>query len=138
MKVHTASKDSFEKLAQSMGEMVEGMFQKNYVGFRPSKAWEPAINIYEQDDRLIVCVELAGMRREEIDVQVTPGQLTVRGARRDPVPPHSEGAGRLGLLEIRHGEFARTIELPEGLDVDNACAQYRNGYLWVHLPKAEA
>jgi HSP20 family protein len=135
MSLHAATKDSFEKLAQNMGEMIDSMFQSSYVGFRPSKTWEPAVNVYEDAGSLMVCVELAGMRREEIDVQVLPGTLTIRGTRADPDPPEEEGPCRLHLLEIHHGQFSRTISLPENLDVDGARAQYRNGYLWVRLPK---
>ncbi|MBN1342665.1 MAG: Hsp20/alpha crystallin family protein [Phycisphaerae bacterium] len=135
MNLHVASQDSFEKLAQNMGEMIDNLFQKKYVGFRPSKAWEPHINIYEDAESLLVCVELAGMRREEIDVQIMPGRLTIRGARPDPKLPGHDGPFRVHLLEIHHGPFARAISLPSGVDLDAVSAQYRKGYLWIRLPK---
>lgn len=135
MSLHVGTKDSFEKLAQNMGEMIDHMFQSSYVGFRPSKAWEPAVNVYEDRASVTVCVELAGMRREEIDVQVLPGELTLRGTRPDPRPDDPEPPCRLHLFEIPHGRFLRTITLPEDLDIDNARAQYRNGYLWIRFPK---
>ncbi len=135
MTLHAATQDSFEKLAQNMGEMIEGMFRKTYVGFRPTKTWEPPINVYEEATCLIVCVELAGMRREGIDVQVVPGRLIVRGSRPDPQWSGGQATHRVHLLEIHHGPFERTIELPADLDVDGATAQYRNGYLWIQLPR---
>lgn len=135
MSLHVATEDSFERLAENMGEMIDGMYQANYVGFRHTKAWEPPINIYEGDECLMVCVELAGMRRDKIDVQIVPGQLTVRGARPDPEPPEEGRPSRLHLLEIHHGQFERVIRLSNDVDVDNARAQYRKGYLWIRLPK---
>ncbi len=137
MHVRVASEDSFERLAQNMGEMVDSIFQGSYVGFRSTKAWEPSVNIYENPACLLVCVELAGMRRQDIDVQVMPGRLTIRGARPDPPLPDEEAPCRMHLLEIHNGPFARTINLPAGLDLDHTHAQYRHGYLWVRLPKQE-
>jgi len=135
MNVQVATKDSFEKLAQNMGEMIESIYQSSYVGFRPDKAWEPPVNVYEQPDCLIVCVELAGMRREDIDVEVGPGRLIVQGVRPDPQLPKSDTPCRLHLLEIHQGPFARTIALPSEFDVGNTQAQYREGYLWIRVPK---
>jgi HSP20 family protein len=129
------TKDSFEQLAKSMGQMIDDIFRSNYVGFRSSKAWEPPVNIYEDAEALMVCVELAGMRREEIDVQVSPGRLTVRGSRPDPQLPDGSRPCRLHLLEIHHGPFARSVDLPGDLDVEGAHATYQNGYLWIRLPK---
>ncbi len=135
MTLGTGSQDSFEQLAQSMGQMIDDIFRSSYVGFRSSKAWEPAVNIYEDATGLIVCVELAGMRREEIDVQVKPGRLTIRGSRQDP-PAGREQPCRLHRLEIHHGPFARDLDLPAGLDLDSAQAEYHNGYLWIRLPRS--
>lgn len=135
MNLRLANKDSFDRLAENIGEMFDCMLQKSYVGFRPSKDWEPPINVYEAPSAMIVCVELAGMRREKIDVQVMPGRLTIRGMRPDPRPPGHTGPFRVHLLEIHRGLFARTIELSDDLDIDGAQAQYKNGYLWIRLPK---
>ncbi len=135
MKIQLGTQDSFERLAKGMGQMIDDIFRASYVRFHPSKAWEPPINVYESSTALMVCVELAGMRREEIDVQVKAGRLTIRGARPDPDVPADQKPCRLHLLEIHHGPFERTIELPNGLDLDSAQAQYQNGYLWIRLPK---
>ncbi len=137
MTVRLGTEDSFDRLAQHMGEMVDCLFQKSYVGFRPSKGWEPAINIYEDADHLIVCVELSGMCRNDIDVKVEPGRLIVKGMRPDPEAPDQERPLRVHHLEIRHGPFERTLNLPLSLDIDATRAQYRNGYLWVFLPKLQ-
>jgi HSP20 family protein len=120
-----------------MGEMVESIFKTSYVGFRPSKTWEPPVNVYERSDCFIVCVELAGMRRADIDVQVMPGQLIICGTRPDPQLQREQGPYRVHLLEIHHGEFSRAVELPSGLDIDKTQAKYLNGYLWIRLPKSE-
>lgn len=135
MNVQVATENSFEKLASNMGEMIETIHQASYVGFDPSKTWKPPVNIYEKPTCLIVCVELAGMRREEIDVQIAPGQLTIRGSRPYPEWAREKRPYRLHKLEIHHGRFGCTIALPDSIDLDNTEAQYRNGYLWVRLPK---
>ncbi len=137
MKVRLANQDSFERLAQSMGDMIDKLYHNSYVGFRSSKSWEPPVNVYEDAEQVLICAELSGMRRDDIDVQVTPERLTIRGSRSDPRLPDQPSPCRVHLLEIRHGPFSRTINLRPNLDIDNAQAQYCNGYLWVRLPKQE-
>jgi HSP20 family protein len=138
MKIHVGSQDFFDQLAKSMGQMIDEVFRSSYVGFRPSKTWEPSINIYEDPAGLVICVDLAGMSREEIDVQVTPGRLTVRGTRLDPQWSKEQNPCRVHLLEIHHGPFFRAVDLPADLDLDKTQALYRNGYLWVRLLKQSA
>jgi HSP20 family protein len=138
MRLDLARRDTFEKLAESMGEMIDCMFQKSYVGFRPSKGWEPPVDIYEHASCFVVCVELAGMCREEIDVQIMPKRLLIRGTRPKAGIPEADGPHRVHLMEIRHGPFERIINLPGNLDLESVQAQYREGYLWIRLLKQEA
>jgi HSP20 family molecular chaperone IbpA len=99
--------------------------------FRVGRAWLPLVNLYELDEEFLVCVDLAGTQRDEIDVAVKDGVLRVAGCRRDPLP----GGKRVHLLEIDEGFFCREVEIPASVVIDRIEATYEEGFLWVHLPK---
>jgi HSP20 family protein len=104
----------------------------------PEHYWEPQIDVYETRDAVMVKAELAGVRPEEIDVELSAEgtTLTLRGIRREE---RSEGAGRViyHQMEIYLGRFERVVNLPRGARVDRDAvdANYQSGYLIVTLPK---
>lgn len=100
--------------------------------------WQPAINAFRCGSSLRVCVDLAGVDREEIEVQVEPHRLWIRGVRSAPEPWCGEDAARQVLaLEIDSGPFSRELKLPVAVKVDEVTAQQRQGLLWIELPIAE-
>ncbi|MEX2543572.1 MAG: Hsp20/alpha crystallin family protein [Phycisphaeraceae bacterium] len=106
---------------------------------RPSsgQAWSPAVNVYQLPGRLEVCVELAGVSSEGIDVRVEPGLLRVRGVRRAPDPrPEAAKAGPMRILdmEIDAGPFLREVRLPAEVDLERVESRYEQGMLRVVLP----
>ena len=97
--------------------------------------WEPAINAYRCAKCVRICVDLAGVERSQIDLIVEPQRVLIRGARELPEPTHAEGrAVRLLAMEIDYGPFEREVALPAEVEVDQACAEQRNGLLWISLP----
>jgi len=122
---------------RAMGKLMEQL-RRGYSGFNPSEAWTPAVNVYERDAAYVVCVDLAGIDRERLDIEVEKGRLCLRGYRDAPSVPGTTGAGErhlVHLMEIDHGPFYREIELPRDVDKDNISATYHNGLLWMELPK---
>jgi HSP20 family protein len=108
----------------------------------PAETWQPAVNIYRLADCMVVCFDLAGVGKKQIEVRVQPGQLTVRGARLSPEPACDPAARksavmRIITMEINHGAFCRTVSLPQNIDLDGVESQHRNGLLWVRLPMCE-
>jgi HSP20 family protein len=103
---------------------------------RPSPyRWHPAINAFQCDKGLRICVDLAGVDRSQVELIVEPQRLTVRGTREAPEPTDAEGrAVQMIAFEIDYGPFERVIELPLPVDVDQARAEQRNGFLWIDLP----
>lgn len=143
MSMTATSDPPFSNLGRRASKMTEQMMQKGYFNFCPSETWTPAVNLYEHDDAYLVCVDLAGVDKEKIDVEVHDNQLTLRGARHVPVPDdhHRNPPGdagrrpRVHLMEIDHGAFCRQVELPVDVLRDRITAQYINGMLWVEIPK---
>jgi len=100
--------------------------------FRVGCAWLPSVNLYELPDKFLVCVDLAGVKREQIDLTVKDRVLRIEGHRHDPLPDKK----RVHLLEIDEGFFCREVEIPATVSIEQIDAVYDEGYLWVHLPKA--
>jgi HSP20 family protein len=104
----------------------------------PDKFWEPLVDIDETPDAVRVRVELAGVKPEEVHVELSgDGRiLTVRGIRRD-CQPDAAARTTFHQMEIYFGAFERTIALPPRPEVDREKVQafYRDGFLVVSLPK---
>jgi len=137
-----AADPSFSNIARQANKLMEQM-QKSYFSYCPSETWTPSVNLYETAESYLVCADLAGVDKEKIEVEVNGQVLKLRGTRE--VPAHEEAAiepgvqgprrVRIHLMEIDHGGFCREVELPEDVDKDRIAANYRNGMLWVELPK---
>jgi HSP20 family protein len=96
--------------------------------------WTPPVDLFETDDRYVLTAEIAGLSRDDVDIQVRDGQLVLRGQR----PTSSVPCERYHRVERGHGAFARRFALPAALDVDGIMADLRDGVLTVTIPKAPA
>lgn len=98
--------------------------------------WAPAVNVREDKDALYVDAELPGLTRDEIQLSVENGVLTITGEKREE---RTEGKpqGEVHLFERRYGRFERRLTLPTNVDADKIRARYENGVLVVTLPKTE-
>jgi HSP20 family protein len=97
------------------------------------KAWSPAVDIYTRDENIIVRVELAGMKLEDIDVQVSYASLTIKGERKPAVEIKENEFDR---KEIAYGAIFRNIGLPYKIDPKSTDAVYEDGILTITLQKA--
>ena len=128
--------DSFDKLARSMESMMRGLTNPTYFQSSGRDSWDPRLNVYELADRFVVCVELAGIEPGDLDVQVHEGILHIRGHRNKPTVPDCTGEIGVHLMEIDSGPFHRQIRVPVDLDFDQCKAGYRNGYVWIVMPRS--
>ena len=97
-----------------------------------SNIWSPPTDEYETEESYVVRVEIAGMREEDFEVAVENNVLMISGIRPDQ---HERRAYH--QMEIRFGKFATAIGLPGPVNVDQARAEYKDGFLTVLLPKAK-
>lgn len=141
MPMDLATDVPFGHLAREMSRMLERM-NKSSFGFVPSDAFQPAVNLYETDAAYLVCVDLSGVDKESVDLHVIDNRLALRGRRE--VPPCPENLqtssdvpcrAKIHLMEIDHGPFARDVELPSDVHHERISASYRNGLLWIEIPK---
>jgi HSP20 family protein len=96
--------------------------------------WSPAIDLYQSNDNVIAVVELPGMRKEDIEISLHDGTLTISGERKRENRSNGDKAER---TERYVGTFRRSIALPTRVDAGKVSATYRDGILTVTLPKAE-
>jgi HSP20 family protein len=98
--------------------------------------WVPKIEVLHQNEQLIVRAELPGLSKDDVKVEITEDALTLSGERKEEKEEKREGYYR---SERSYGSFYRRIPLPEGANVDNAAANFKNGMLevTVQVPKAE-
>ena len=82
-----------------------------------------------------VVADLAGVCADKIDLRVEGRTLVLSGERPAPSVDAAQGDMTLHHMEIDHGQFCRSVELPADVDPDNVEAFYRAGFLWIHLPK---
>ncbi len=97
--------------------------------------WQPAINVFRCESAYCICVDLAGVAKDEIELLVEPGRLLIRGSRTPPHPTAEHGrAVRVLAMEIDAGRFQRELHLPPEVDLDRISAEQENGLLWIRLP----
>ncbi len=133
---------SFDDLADNVWAMMNEMAGTECFSSHAPRSWRPRVNLYEMEDSFVVCVELAGMSPDQIDVQVGREKppaggchLKIRGDRPKPAIPDGEGEVSVLLMEIDSGPFSRKVPLPPDADVDRISAVYRQGYLWIVLAR---
>lgn len=99
-------------------------------------AFYPKIDVREDDKAISLTADLPGMTDKEVEVIVAPNSLTIRGERKEE---SNRKEGGYYLSERSFGQFERTYPLPNGMDIDKAHANFKNGMLVVTVPKtAEA
>ena len=97
-------------------------------------AWLPPVDVVEEGDNLVFRAELPGVSRDDIEVKVENGVLTLRGEKRQEKETGAEAAHR---VERIYGAFHRSFTLPSSVDAEKVQAHYKDGVLTLVLPKAE-
>lgn len=120
-----------------MAAIVEELVGWKHTRFCPVNTWQPDVNLYEARDAFLVCVDVSGMHATSFDVTVNSSTLLIRGRRQRPLPPGSAGDLRVHLMEINNGDFCREVEIPASVRQADIAAEYRDGLLWITLPKAQ-
>ena len=118
------------ELATMEIERLNRMFT-DFYGEAFSRAWVPAVDIYETDaHEVVVKAELPDMKREDINVQIEQDAIVIQGERKAHQTSNQGGYYR---SERSYGSFYRTIPLPEGTNADSAQASFRDGVLEIEL-----
>ena len=127
---HGAGRQMIEQM-QQMHQLMHQLIARAAPG--TAGVWQPPTDVYESENALVVQVELAGVRDEDIDITLYADHLAISGTRQSKMPP---GTTAYHLAGIMYGAFR--IELPMIVNVDREQveASFENGLLTVVLPKA--
>jgi HSP20 family protein len=102
-------------------------------GLASAGEWSPAVDVYETEDTIVVAAEIAGVRREDVSIEVAGNVLTLRGSR----PGGRAGAGPESYvrMEVPSGTFQRSFRLPWPVAEERVEAQLRDGVITVRVPR---
>lgn len=129
--------DPFREL-ETLRENVNRLFSESMGGQRrehpAARVWAPPVDVIEDEGSIIVRVDLPGMKREDIDIELSDGTLTIRGERKFDTEENKENYAR---VERVYGQFQRAFTIGVPVDSTGVKAGYKDGVLEVTIPKAE-
>jgi HSP20 family protein len=133
-------RDPFTLLRQMTSEL-DRMFEETaWPAFRrplfrargpEAPAWFPEIDVFERGNRLVTKVDLPGLKKDDVKVEVTDGQLLISGERKTETEVKKE---EFYKCEREYGSFFRTVPLPEGVKITDVVATFTDGVLEVSVP----
>lgn len=94
----------------------------------------PSVDVYQEKDDIVVKAELPGMDKNDIEVNISDSELTLKGEKKKEEKIEEEDYYR---RERSYGAFLRSVQLPTGVQADKVKASFKNGILEIRLPKTE-
>jgi HSP20 family protein len=124
---------AFDELRREIDGLLGSFGARGMPGLAPLRAPNvfPPVNLYDTADALVLTAELPGVRDQDLELSVEGEQVVLRGNRAIEYPSDASAHRR----ERQAGAFHRTVTLPFAVDGDKVDATYRNGVLWLRLPK---
>ena len=127
--------NDFDQLASKLDKTFEEMFRSRLMSpmFTSSeRTWSPQMDIYETQDEIIIQAEIAGVDKENLEVEINSKAVRIYG-KRSEMPLIKNATYR--LAEIQYGNFERILFLPTPIDTDIVTSSYSNGFLKIRLSK---
>lgn len=133
------ARDPFSLLRQMTSELDRAFddpfFNVRWPSLRlPAMAtsgWAPRVDVFEREGRLVTKVDLPGVKKEDVSVQVTDGQLALSGERKHETEETKDNVYR---SEREYGSFYRAVPLPQGVKLEDVKATFADGVLEVSVP----
>lgn len=99
-----------------------------------AEMWYPSVDMFEKEEALVIKAELPGLDKNDIDVNIEDGKLTLSGERKSESEVEEDKFYR---RERTYGKFVRTFTLPADIDPDKIAAEFKDGVLKIEIPKPE-
>ena len=103
-------------------------------GWSNTSSWMPQVETFEREGKIVVRADIPGMKKEEIEIEVEDGILTIQGTRHQE---SNQESGNSWRSERSYGSFARRMRLPKGVDAEKINASYTDGVLELTIEKPE-
>ncbi|MFZ0711841.1 MAG: Hsp20/alpha crystallin family protein [Terrimicrobiaceae bacterium] len=123
----------FDRLS-SLRDLLDSAFQLASSAPGSVPGWAPPLDIFEDTERVTIQVELPGMKKEDFELSLQDGVLTISGERKFE---EEKREGESFRRERLFGAFSRSVTLPSAVKAEEVKATYEDGVLTVTLPKAE-
>lgn len=118
----------------SLRRAMDDIFNETLTGLEHPASWDMAMDVSETEDGYTIRASVPGAKADDIEITYNNNTLTVRGETREEETREGE---KYHLRERRYGSFSRSIMLPTRVNADQINADYQDGILTIHLPKAE-
>jgi HSP20 family protein len=126
--------DRLASLRDEFDRILEPTFGSSVRGAGSFNNWVPALDVHDEKDQVVVVAELPGLNKDEIEISLHNGLLSISGERKEET---TAGEGETRRQERYFGRFSRSVTLPSLVDDTRVTASYKDGLLTVRLPKAE-
>ena len=127
--------DGLNRIQSRINDLFEETFGRpRATSNSPAGVWFPPVDILESKDSYLIRAELPGMKKEDFNLELHDGTLTLSGERKFEEPANGVEYHR---VERVSGKFSRSFYLPQTVKSDGIKATYRDGILEIHVPKAE-
>ena len=118
-------------LQDRLNRVFEESLRESVVSRTPGQ-WIPYVDVFEDDMAVTLKAELPGVKRDDINLDVSDGLLTLSGKKHFA---HMDQTESYHMIERQYGSFRRSFNLPDMVDIDKVDAKFNNGVLQVVLPK---
>lgn len=129
----TGDVQQHDPLAHLVGRLFTDLAQPA----EPARGFKPPVDIAEQEQAFLATLDLPGVKKEDIEIALDGGLLTISGERKLEHPAGEEGTS-YRRIERSYGAFSRSFTLPQGVDFSKVEATFADGVLKLTLPKSEA
>lgn len=128
---------SYLSMQDTMNSLVNALFNTELSGSSSDNGeYAPRMDMKETEDAYSVKLTMPGIDKENLDISISDGVLTVKGETKEDEEKEGENGTWL-VREHKHFAYYRSVRLPSEVQADKAEAEYKNGVLYLTLPKAE-
>ena len=118
----------------TLNERFGNFLGRNWDSPTSTTAWNPSVDIFENDNEVVFKAELPGMNAKDIEIKLENNVLMLKGERRFEKETDEKNYHR---IEREYGSFSRSFALPTAVNAEKVTAEYKDGILKVTLPKKE-
>src|SRR3954462_13866465 len=123
----------WKQLHGRLGDLVYQFTKIHFTQSHGAQTWAPPVNAYKCEHGFAICVDIAGVKKEEINLKVEPRRIQLGGVRETPEPKgKGEEPIQIVAMEIDSGIFSREISLPTDVEPEAVRAEYKEGFLWIY------
>lgn len=128
---------SYLSMQDTMNSLVNALFNSEFSETNSdSGEYAPRMDMKETEDAYSVKLTMPGIDKDNIDISISDGVLTIKGETKEDAENEDEN-GKYLVREHKHYTYYRSVRLPSEVQADKAEAEYKNGILLLTLPKAE-